>query len=214
MKVACPACRVRTSCASSAPSPCSEIRARIWVTISAGAALSRRPLTESRTMVQPDHRILRATRPAMSGSRIRVPVRATRATPTRTPPDVKTSAITWRGIGHQGGRAPDLAATQERHGPGGIDRRPHRADGKAQHRRIEGFRVEEAVIGFTQDEDGGHDDEGPLDHRREILGLVVPELMVLVGGRGGHAQGDEGEGRRRHVDDALQRVRIERETAR
>ena len=138
----------------------------------------------------------------------------TSSRPTSTPTEVTTSVRRWR---------PSATSAGERM------RRPWRisiqaqtaliavgqgVDGKAQKRRIDGFRREEAEIGFAQDRQRRDDDEHALEDGGKILHLVVAVRVVGIRRRGAEADGQEGRDRRHHVDDALQRVRIERDAAR
>ena len=91
MKVTAPACRVRRSCASSAPLALSEMMSRIVTKVFSGTASSSRPDTDEAITFQPDHRMLTPTSIASAGSRIDQPVATAKPTPSRTPPDEITS---------------------------------------------------------------------------------------------------------------------------
>ena len=58
------------------------------------------------------------------------------------------------------------------------------------------------------------DDQRAFEHGREILSLVVAEGVALVGRLRADAHGDERGDGRHDVDDAFERVGIERDTAR
>ncbi|MNT73547.1 hypothetical protein D3C72_2122670 [compost metagenome] len=93
MKVIFPACRVRMSCASMAPSALVAITSRMVFCVSTGTATSISPPTLCRITPQPDHRILSATSPASTASSTAQPVANTRPSPTSTPMVETTSVI-------------------------------------------------------------------------------------------------------------------------
>ena len=88
-----------------------------------------------------------------------------------------------------------------------------RVDREAQRRRVEHLGLETALIGLAQDHEGRHDDQHALENGGKVFHLVVAVGMVGVRGRGAHANRHEGGQRRHHVDDALQRIRVQREAA-
>ena len=117
-------------------------------------------------------------------------------------------------VGYQGWRPLLASPSDQERTPRGVE-----AGGKpVQHepnRKIgETARPDQGIVGLVQHQQGGHDDQGALDHRREILGLVVTELMAAIGRLQGDVDGVERDHRGDHVDDALQRVRIEGDAAR
>ena len=87
-------------------------------------------------------------------------------------------------------------------------------DGKPPRRLAQRARPQERIVGLVKDQQRGHDDQHALDHGREVLGLVVAELVAAVGRLGRDVDGIERDRRRDQVDDALQRVGIERDAAR
>ena len=63
-----------------------------------------------------------------------------------------------------------------------------------------------AIPGMLQDRDAGDDDQHPLHHGGEELGLLVAVRMVGVGRAFGEAQGGQGNQRRGDVHGAFERI--------
>jgi hypothetical protein len=74
--------------------------------------------------------------------------------------------------------------------------------------------VEEAGQGLLGDEEGGQEDEDPLEDGGEVLGLGVAEGVGGIRGPCGEADGEKGQEGRHHVDRGLQGVGEEGHRAR
>jgi hypothetical protein len=68
-------------------------------------------------------------------------------------------------------------------------------------------RVQEPLNGRHQDEAGRDEDQQTFDAGGEVLGLAVPEVVVVISGPGGHRQGDQGDDGRDQVHSRLGGVR-------
>src|SRR3546814_6939764 len=86
-------------------------------------------------------------------------------------------------------RSPDDVALQRHQRHGGHDREGH--DGHADAAMRDRVRREEARHRLDDQENGRAGDEGGLAHRRQRLGLAVPEAMLTVGGHQGVAYRSE-----------------------
>ena len=186
----------------------------MWRATSAVTASSISPLTDSRTSRQPAHRMLAATRAASAGSRTCQPVTVASARPTSTPMEVATSVIRCQPSPTSAGerwRRPQVSRKYDQPALMAVAR-PLMASPCA--RLAQRARPQEGVVGLVEDQQRRDDDQHALDHGREVLGLVVAELVAAVGRLGRDVDGVERHQRRDQVDDALQRIRIERDAAR
>ena len=77
----------------------------------------------------------------------------------------------------------------------------------------ERMRVAARFPGVAEDRQRGDDDQDAFDDRGEELHLVVAVRMVRIGRDGGKAQGRQSDEAGRNVDDAFQRIGVERRAA-
>ena len=117
------------------------------------------------------------------------------------------------GVGDERWRAKAPAIAKQDEAPDGVDRACQAVDSEPEDGRRYRLRIEIAEIGLAQNGEGGDADENAFAHGREILDLVMTVGMFGVGRYRAQAHRQEGSGRGRHIDDALERVRIERHAA-
>jgi hypothetical protein len=84
------------------------------------------------------------------------------------------------------------------------DRCRHHGDAEAQVRDLRADH--EVADGLERDHAGAHEDQDALDHRGEVLDLLVAVGMRGVGGLVGLAHGDERHDRRDQVDRGVHRL--------
>ena len=75
------------------------------------------------------------------------------------------------------------------------------------------MRVEIAEIGPPQNDERGDADKDAFYHGREILDLVMPIGVIGVGRNRAQPHRQEGADGGRHIDDAFERIGIERDAA-
>ena len=159
-------------------------------------------------------RMLKATAPASRGSRIDQPVIVASMSPRITPTDVMTSERRCRPSPDSAGEfqaRPRLISIQAqaplRAVARPLTRRP--ADGLVQRARLE-----QRVPRLAEDQQRGDNDQRALEHGGKVFRLVVAERVIAVGRVRADPDRDQRGNRGHEVDDALERVREQRDAAR
>ncbi len=117
-------------------------------------------------------------------------------------------------VGLQRRRPLRAALPDQNPAPERVEQGRGRADREAERGRLDRMGGQESLIGLAQDRERGEDDEHADRHGRNIFGLVVAVGMLLVGRARGDPNRDDRRQGRGDVDDAFERVRIERHAAR
>jgi len=117
-------------------------------------------------------------------------------------------------VGDQRRRAHAPPGADQHGAPDGIDHAGERVGGEALRGGVERARVEPAEIDLAEDGDCRHHDQHADHHGGEILRLGIAIGVGRVGGPGADAEREHGGRGGGDVDDALQRIRIERDAPR
>ncbi len=150
--------------------------------------------------------MLTATARAISGSRISQPVSATAATPTITPTDVHTSVIRCLPSASRMIERSSRPARRSTTPTARLINVAPARDGEADADAVDRLRVEQPPERGHADADGRDEDERPLHARGEVLGLLVPVGVILVGGLEREPQREHRHRGRDEVHDRLRRV--------